>query len=55
LLGQARLLDLIESKQATQKGDATVLSKLVSTLVKFDPGFEIVPFSEKTVDANLYQ
>ena len=55
LLGQARLSDLIESKQATQKGDDTVLSKLVSTLVKFDAGFEIVPFSEKSVDANLYQ
>jgi len=54
LLGQARLSDLIESKQATLKGDDTVLSKLVSTLVKFDDSFEIVPFSEETVDSNLY-
>ncbi len=55
LLGQARLTDLIESKEATLKGDSTVLSKLVSTLVKFDEKFEIVPFSDKTVDSNLYQ
>jgi len=55
LLGQARLVELIESKQASQKGDSTVLSKLVSTLVKFDPGFEIVPFSDHSVDANLYK
>ena len=55
LLGQARLSDLVESKQATLKGDDTVLGKLVSTLIKFDPGFEIVPFSDKAVDADLYQ
>ncbi|ABZ77465.1 beta-lactamase domain protein [Shewanella halifaxensis HAW-EB4] len=55
LLGQARLSDLIASKEATLEGDDTVLSKLVSTLVKFDEKFEIVPFSDKTVDSNLYQ
>jgi len=55
LLGQAKLSELIESKQATLKGDSTVLSKLVSTLVKFDEKFEIVPFSDKSVDSNLYQ
>ncbi len=55
LLGQAKLSELIESKQATLEGDSTVLSKLVSTLVKFDEKFEIVPFSDKAVDANLYQ
>ena len=55
LLGQARLVDLIKSKEATLKGDDTVLSKLVSTLVKFDDKFEIVPFSNKTVDSNLYK
>ncbi|GIU38056.1 MBL fold metallo-hydrolase [Shewanella schlegeliana] len=55
LLGQARLSDLIASKDATLEGDDTVLSKLVSTLVKFDEKFEIVPFSDKTVDSNLYQ
>ena len=55
LLGQARLVDLIQSKEATLKGDDTVLSKLVSTLVKFDDKFEIVPFSNKTVDSNLYK
>ncbi|WP_019616607.1 alkyl/aryl-sulfatase [Psychromonas ossibalaenae] len=55
LLGQARLVDLIESKEATLKGDDTVLTKLVSTLVKFDEKFEIVPFSKKAVDSNLYK
>jgi alkyl sulfatase BDS1-like metallo-beta-lactamase superfamily hydrolase len=55
LLGKTRLVTLIESKQATLEGDDKVLSKLVSTLVKFDPGFEIVPFSDKTVDADLYK
>ena len=55
LLGQARLSALIESKQATFEGDDTVLSKLVSTLVKFDETFEIVPFSDEAVDSNLYQ
>lgn len=54
LLGQSKLAELIESKQATLEGDNTVLSKLVSTLVKFDEAFEIVPFSDKTVDSNLY-
>lgn len=55
LLGQARLADLIKSKEATLEGDDTVLGKLVSTLVKFDDKFEIVPFSNKTVDSNLYK
>lgn len=55
LLGQARLSDLIELKQATLEGDDTVLSKLGSTLVKFDEKFEIVPFCDGTVDSNLYQ
>ena len=55
LLGQATLLDLTESGQASLKGDATVLGKLVATLVIFDEEFEIVPFSDTTVDANLYQ
>ena len=54
LLGQARLADLIESKEATLKGDDSVLNKLVSTLVRFDEKFEIVPFSDKTVDSHLY-
>ncbi len=55
LLGQARLATLIESNEATLEGDGSVLQKLASTLVQFDPSFEIVPFSEKTVDADLYQ
>ena len=55
LLGQATLLDLTESGQASLKGDATVLGKLVATLVIFDEEFKIVSFSDTTVDANLYQ
>lgn len=55
LLSQARLKELIESKEAYLEGDDTVLDKLVSTLVKFDEEFEIVPFSKETVDSKLYQ
>lgn len=54
LFGQARLETLIESKQATFEGDNTVLQKLASTLVKFDAGFEIVPFNDQPIDADLY-
>jgi len=54
LLGKARLVNLIESQQATLVGDDKALSKLISSLVKFDPGFEIVPFSDQAVDADLY-
>lgn len=54
LLGQVKLSDLITAKKATLKGDNSVLSKLAGSLVKFNAGFEIVPFSKKTVDADLY-
>jgi len=54
LLGKAKLVDLIESGQATSVGDDQALAKLRSSLVQFDPGFEIVPFSDQTVDADLY-
>ncbi len=55
LLGQVRLATLIESKEATLEGDETVLQKLVSTLVAFDAGFEVVPFNDEPVDADLYK
>ncbi len=55
LLGQAKLADLLESKEATIEGDNTVLAKLAGSLVEFDDKFEIVPFNSKSVDANLYK
>jgi alkyl sulfatase BDS1-like metallo-beta-lactamase superfamily hydrolase len=55
LLGKARLVNLIEAEQATLVGDDQALSKLVSSLVQFNPGFEIVPFSDKSVDGDLYK
>ncbi|WP_275655681.1 alkyl sulfatase C-terminal domain-containing protein [Agaribacterium haliotis] len=54
LLGQARLPELIEAGEASLDGDAEVLQKLAASMVQFDPAFEIVPFSEKSVDADLY-
>lgn len=54
VLGKARLVNLIEDGEATLEGDAEALNKLISSLVQFDPGFEIVPFSDQTVDADLY-
>ena len=55
LLGQTQLVKLIEDGAAKLDGDAEALSKLRASLVQFDPGFEIVPFSDKSVDASLYQ
>ena len=55
LLGQTQLVKLIEDGEATLEGDAEALAKLRASLVQFDPGFEIVPFSDKSVDADLYQ
>jgi len=54
LLGKTSLVDLIESGQATSVGDDQALAKLRSSLVQFDPGFEVVPFSDQSVDADLY-
>jgi alkyl sulfatase BDS1-like metallo-beta-lactamase superfamily hydrolase len=54
LLGKAKLVDLIASGEATSVGDDQALAKLRSSLVQFDPGFEIVPFSDQSVDADLY-
>jgi alkyl sulfatase BDS1-like metallo-beta-lactamase superfamily hydrolase len=54
LLGKARLVNLIEAEQATLVGDDKALTKLIGSLVKFDPGFEIVPFSDESVDGDLY-
>jgi len=54
LLGKARLVNLIEAKKATLAGDDEALTKLIGSLVKFNPGFEIVPFSDESVDGDLY-
>lgn len=54
LLSQARLPDLIEAGEAKLTGDGSVLQKLAASLVEFNSEFEIVPFSDKTVDTDLY-
>ena len=54
LLGKERLVNLIDAEKATLEGDDEALSKLIGSLVKFDPDFEIVPFSDKSVDAEWY-
>ncbi|WP_370978323.1 alkyl/aryl-sulfatase [Agaribacterium sp. ZY112] len=54
LLGQARLPQLIEAGEAKLEGDGEVLQKLAAAMVQFNPSFEIVPFSENSVDADLY-
>ena len=54
LLGKERLVNLIDAEKATLEGDDEALSKLISSLVKFDPDFEIVTFSDKSVDAEWY-
>ncbi len=54
LLGQASFDSLIESKKSSLSGDTKVLNKLVASLAKVDSDFAIVPFSDKTVDADLY-
>jgi alkyl sulfatase BDS1-like metallo-beta-lactamase superfamily hydrolase len=43
MMGQARLLDLIESGVAQAEGDTDVLAQLGSLLVHFEMGFEIMP------------
>lgn len=57
LLGKVTLADLLASKQAGIKGDASVFEKLKSASVEFDSAFEIVPRPEigQEVDAHFYQ
>ncbi|RRJ83196.1 alkyl/aryl-sulfatase [Aestuariirhabdus litorea] len=43
LMGQVQLGALLKAGRAQLEGDAGTLGKLFSTLVSFDPGFEIVP------------
>lgn len=47
LLGKVKLADLFKSKQAGMTGDKQALAKILSTLVQFDPKFEIVPVPVK--------
>jgi alkyl sulfatase BDS1-like metallo-beta-lactamase superfamily hydrolase len=43
MMGAKRLVDQIEDGTAKAEGDVGVLEKLASTLVVFDPRFEILP------------
>ena len=58
MLGLSRLLEKpcynSYPLAVTLEGDGTVLQKLVSTLVAFDAGFEVVPFNDEPIDADLY-
>ncbi|MBW3695925.1 MBL fold metallo-hydrolase [Vibrio sp. T187] len=56
LLGKTSLKDLLETKQAGIKGDASVFEKLAAASIEFDSAFEIVPRPMKghEVDAHLY-
>ncbi|WP_372770824.1 alkyl/aryl-sulfatase [Pseudoalteromonas sp.] len=55
LFGQAKLKDLVAQNKVEFKGDQSVIEKLASSLVEFDPAFEVVPFSAKQVDAKFYK
>ncbi len=55
LFGQATLAQLIEQKKIDFKGDQSAVEKLASSLVEFNPAFEVVPFSKKQVDAGYYK
>lgn len=55
LLEDTTLPELFKSKAAKLTGDESVLEKLIGSLVEFNAGFEIVPFSDKKVDAHLYE
>ncbi|WP_373973850.1 MBL fold metallo-hydrolase [Chitinibacter sp. SCUT-21] len=47
LLGQATFKDLVKNGKAKLNGNAKVLDQLMSTQVKFDPRFEILPGTKK--------
>jgi alkyl sulfatase BDS1-like metallo-beta-lactamase superfamily hydrolase len=55
LLKRTKLEDLFEAKAASVTGDAAVVETLGDSMVDFNPAFEIVPFSDNPVDANLYK
>jgi len=43
MIGQAKLKDMLAQGKATMEGDPQALMQLASTLVKFDPWFEVLP------------
>ncbi len=57
LLKKTTLGELLQSKQAGIKGDASVMEKLKQSAVVFNPAFEIVPrpAQGQEVDAQLYR
>ncbi|KEQ16972.1 beta-lactamase [Endozoicomonas numazuensis] len=56
VLKKTTLKELFDKKLAGIEGDKTTISKLQSSMVSFNPAFEIVPRPEhrQTVDAHLY-
>ncbi|MCK5819908.1 MAG: MBL fold metallo-hydrolase [Psychromonas sp.] len=57
ILQKTTLKSLLSNEKASLKGDKEVINKLTSSLVTFDPKFEIVPLPKKggEVNANLYK
>ena len=52
-LKQTTVKDLLASKAANIKGDASFLETLAKVMTEFDPAFEIVPLpSDKVIEAN---
>ncbi len=43
MIGQAKLKDMLAQGKATMEGNPQVLMQIASTLVKFDPWFEVLP------------
>jgi alkyl sulfatase BDS1-like metallo-beta-lactamase superfamily hydrolase len=50
MIGTAKLADKVKAGKATLKGNTQVLEQLKSTLVKFDPWFEILPGTKPAVE-----
>jgi hypothetical protein len=54
MMGQKRLVSLIEDGTAQASGDVSILDQLASMLVTFEMGFEIMPGTRGPApDANL--
>lgn len=50
MIGKSKLVDKVKDGKAKMEGNPEVLKKLASTLVKFDPWFEILPGTRKEVE-----
>ncbi|MCG9747168.1 alkyl sulfatase dimerization domain-containing protein [Shewanella sp. Isolate8] len=47
LLGQTQLAKLLQQGEASMTGDQQAFNKIASTMVQFDPNFEIVPLGKR--------